>query len=77
MKASYDNPEQFGKLTLEITDRQEADVLWHVLNMPDVILRDSWKRYSAVHNVPDLDVYLIVSRLWNDFDNVYHPQSTR
>jgi len=46
MKASYDAPEQFGTLVWEITDKEEADVLWHILNMSEGILRNTWEQYS-------------------------------
>ena len=73
MKASYDTPERFGKLTLEITDKEEADVLWHILSMHNHILENAWKQYSALRTVPDLDFRLIVNRMWAVFGNTYKP----
>ena len=73
MKASYDNPERFGKLTLEITDRQEANVLWHILNMwSSDTLKEAWRHYSKKHCIPDY-ICLTVNELWTSLDHVYRP----
>jgi hypothetical protein len=59
--------EEFKPITIILETEEEADMLWHILNVADT---DSFKSYREEHRLNIGSTYPMLSR----FDDVHRPE---